>query len=274
MRKKYLITFIFLTGSYAEAQTFTGKVIDAESKQPIKYTSIGIVRKNIGTVSDESGNFTIDLPAQNDKDTIMFSLIGYNSFELEVMKFKKEYLFKEKQIELGKKIVTLSNVIIISNKYTIGIVGNKTIRLMSVAFFTHPDLGCEIGTVMKIKKTPAFIQNVNFAIASNKFDSIIFRVNICKMENGLPGVSILNEPIFVTTKMKKGILSVDLRNYNLYVEDNFFLSLEWIKDLGKKSLNFYFGFTGQQSYSRVTSLGTWEKLPLRLGFYATVLYEK
>ena len=273
MRNKFLTAALFLTYSYSEAQHFAGKIIDSASKQPLKYVSIGIVGKNIGTVSDESGNFTIDLDAQYNNDTLLASMIGYSSFKLVVSKFKEQHLFKEKQIELSIKAVNLGNVIITPNNYIIKVVGNKS-RLMTVDFSTN-ELGGEIGTVMKIKKTPAFIQNVNFNIASNKFDSILFRVNIYKMENGLPGVSILNEPILVTTKMHKGTLSIDLKKYNLYVDDNFFVSLEWIKDLGKKPLVFGGGLSGQPSYMRITSQGTWDKLPLlRLGFYATVLYQK
>jgi hypothetical protein len=55
----------------------TGQIIDRKSRKPVEYASIYIRSKNIGTVSNNDGNFIIKLPKINISDSIYFSCIGY-----------------------------------------------------------------------------------------------------------------------------------------------------------------------------------------------------
>ena len=61
------------------AQTFViGQVIDAATKEPLPYVNIGQLNKNIGTVSDETGYFELEVNTeQNSRDTLRFSMIGF-----------------------------------------------------------------------------------------------------------------------------------------------------------------------------------------------------
>ena len=95
------------------------------------------------------------------------------------------------------------------------------------------------------------------------------------MNGEIPGENILSEPIYVTTKIKKGILTVSLEKYNIYVDNDFLASLEWIEQMGEKIIGFGWGFKGK-SFTRVTSEGEWELFPLGIGFgiFATIVYVK
>jgi hypothetical protein len=276
MTKSILFTLIFFFFiSIANAQIINGKVIDSESN-PVGYVNIGIVGKNIGTVSDENGNFTLELKDQNNNDTLKFSMIGFISLEFNIGKFKRQHS-NEKiiQITLNKSITTLSEVTVRPKKYVTKIVGNTANSVRFTMGFQSNDLGNELGTVMKIKKSHTFIENVNFNIAVNNYDSVTFRLNIYKMENGFPAENILKEPIFVTIVGNTRTLSIDLKKYNLIVEDDFFVSLEWIKQLKGEGLFFCGGVYNADSYTRFTSQGNWEKINyFGLGFYTTVTYEK
>ena len=277
--KLSLITIVLclLLISNCYSQTILGTVQNTTTKSPIGYVNIGIVGKNVGTVSDEKGNFVIELNDQYDKDTLKFSMIGFKNLQVVVGNFKKDFLSKKGnlQIDLEQNITFLNEVIIKPKKYVTKIIGNTTNSSSIVGGFASNDLGSELGTVMKIKKSPASIENVNFNIAINKYDSITFRINIYKMRNGIPGENILKEPLYITTKIKKGTLKIDLRKYNLIVDDNFLASIEWIKGLKGSNLYFSGGLLNQDSYSRKTSQGNWKKVPtIGLGIYSTVTYEK
>ena len=133
----------------------------------------------------------------------------------------------------------------------------------------------EVGTVMHIKKSPALIRYVNFVIKTNNYkDSIDFQINIYSLKNGKPGVSLLKDPIILTSNMKKGVLTMDIGKYNIYVKDNFFLALQWKEGKDPERIGFGGGLSGNKSYQRVDN-GEWDKLPLmNLGFYADVVYPK
>ena len=63
-----------------------GQVLDAATKEPLPYVNIGLINKNIGTVSDDYGYFELGVNAQlNAQDTLLFSMIGFElkSFVLE-----------------------------------------------------------------------------------------------------------------------------------------------------------------------------------------------
>jgi hypothetical protein len=55
----------------------SGKIINSRDHKPVEFTSIYIRNKNIGTMSNFDGNFTIKLPKGSVNDSIYFSCIGY-----------------------------------------------------------------------------------------------------------------------------------------------------------------------------------------------------
>ena len=85
-RLKYIIiasisVFIF-TNTSAIAQGITrvrGKVIDAKTKEPLPFVSIVFVGKNIGTITDYNGAYSIETLWASDE--IQASYLGYNSQE-------------------------------------------------------------------------------------------------------------------------------------------------------------------------------------------------
>jgi hypothetical protein len=57
--------------------TFRGKVLDRDEKEALPYSSIFIQRKNIGTVSNNDGDFVLKIPEAMKQDTIIVSCLGY-----------------------------------------------------------------------------------------------------------------------------------------------------------------------------------------------------
>ena len=68
---------------------------------------------------------------------------------------------------------------------------------------------------------------------NNVYDSLIFRVNIYKLnKDGKPESNMLTKSLLVTPKSKTGLVEVDLSQLYLFVDDDVIVSLEWIKNLG------------------------------------------
>ena len=260
------------------SQLVTGKIVDADTKNPIGYVNIGVVGGYKGTVCDNDGSFSLNLSQQNDFDTLRISIIGYYPISFTVGDFKK--IFQQNLgglvIELAKKAIVLKEVIVSPIEFKEKTEGSKG-KLGVVAFETNPDtsLGSEVGTVIKVKKAPALIRDVNFVFKGTTYDdSILFRINIYSMNNEHPGETILSEPIYVVTNITKGILTVNLEKYNLYVENDFMVAIEWLEELGEKELRFGMGLKGK-SFMRVTSQGDWDRFPLgSIGIFATILNVK
>ena len=73
-----IIVFVFLLSGVsilvnAQNKVAKGRIIDAESKQAIPYVNIGVLQKNIGTVTSESGQFQLSFPGNMaPRDSIVF----------------------------------------------------------------------------------------------------------------------------------------------------------------------------------------------------------
>lgn len=73
----FLLTTKFVHPSSNQKIELIGKIIDYSTKKPLANTNIQIFNQDIGTISDESGNYRIFLPPGT--YTLIFSYIGYYS---------------------------------------------------------------------------------------------------------------------------------------------------------------------------------------------------
>jgi len=72
----FFLLFIIINGYEVFGQSVTGKVVDAESQEPLSGVNIKHPKSNRGTTTTTSGTFVLKLPA-NFKPVIQISHIGY-----------------------------------------------------------------------------------------------------------------------------------------------------------------------------------------------------
>jgi hypothetical protein len=58
--------------------------MNSNLKSPVEYVNIGIVNKNIGTISNNNGEFVLAIPAEFENDSVRFSMVGYVPLTLSV----------------------------------------------------------------------------------------------------------------------------------------------------------------------------------------------
>jgi hypothetical protein len=271
IRSGFIILATLLGFTALKAQKIEGKIIDAKTKEPVPFANVGILHRNIGTVCDENGMFSLPTGTALVTDTFRISSLGYKAIAVRVSdasKFNGNFMLEPQAVALNE--ITIKPKTIKSIK-----LGNTADSKSMQAGFASNDLGSELGTVLKYsKKNPGKIKNVHFNISNNTYDSLLFRVNIYSFKKGKTGESLLKEAIYVRTKIKNGTLNLDLDAKEIYITGDALLALEWIKDLGSKGLYFSCGLLNANSYARKASQGDWEKIPVGIGFWAEVAYEK
>ncbi len=57
-----------------------GQVIDANTHSPLAFANIGFYHHQTGSISNEEGLFSIPLPADNNKDSLVVQFIGYKTY--------------------------------------------------------------------------------------------------------------------------------------------------------------------------------------------------
>lgn len=259
-----IILFLLLASlSTLFAQTITGKVFIDGVKSPAEYVNIGIIGKQIGTVSDGSGKFSIEIPTANREDSLYFSRIG-----LERKGFKISDLLKMKEVKifLSENKIALNEFKVVPKTFKKKILGVRTKSKSVGAGFNNYHLGYELGLRMNVRK-PTYIQKVNINIAFCTYDSIFLRLNIYKVEKDDNFENILLEPIYISLPKSalNNTISIDLSSQYLYVEDDFIVSLEYVRELGEGELMFSASMISQATYFRETSQGKWNKIPAPIG---------
>ncbi len=87
--------------------SYSGKVVDAETKKPIAYASVYLEGSNIGTVANAEGDFILKVPS-NIKGRIGISHLGYKSVFVDVSNFKNG----ENIFALTSEVISLQEIIV------------------------------------------------------------------------------------------------------------------------------------------------------------------
>jgi len=237
-----------------------GQVIDADTEEPLPYVNIGLVNQNIGTVTDEAGYFELEVPRNGFADaTLRFSMIGFEPQDFTLQEYRDQKILT---IPLKEKATALEEVVLTTkrNKYQTKILGNKTTSQLIYAAFTTNKLGNEMGFLVRGRKNPMILKKFNVSLVENDYGPIRFRLNFYDLKDGLPNETLLNENIIVDTDIQSGIVSKDLTPYEIVIDQDFFVAIEWIEDLGPGKLFFSGGFFGSPLIAREVSQGTWSKV--------------
>lgn len=237
-----------------------GQVIDAATEEPLPYVNIGLVNQNIGTVTDEAGYFVLEVPGNGYADaTLRFSMIGFEPQDFTLQEYRDQKILT---IPLQEKATALEEVVLTTkrNKYQTKILGNKTTSQLIYAAFTTNKLGNEMGFLVRGRKNPMILKKFNVSLVENDYGPIRFRLNFYDLKDGLPNETLLNENIIVETDIQSGIVSKDLTPYEIVIDQDFFVAIEWIEDLGPGKLFFSGGFFGSPLIAREVSQGTWSKV--------------
>jgi hypothetical protein len=259
MRKIYPILFILVVCSkiaFAQTQS-SGNVVDAKTNEKLPFVNVGIIGKGIGTVTNNDGNFILNLPA-NGADSLRVSMVGYvpQSFLVADLAKHADHL----NIKLVPAVTELNEVKVKNRKWKTAVLGNTTTSQGTNAGFTTNRLGHEIGAIIKIKRAPTGLKRFNASLVDYGSDSVKLRLNIYSVKDGLPNQNLLHENIFVTVHKGDKQISINLEPYDIMVDDNFFVSLEWIQSVRGRGLMFSASLLSSAIISRETSQANWEKV--------------
>tara|TARA_R110002049_G_scaffold234457_1_gene407683 strand:- start:2085 stop:2912 length:828 start_codon:yes stop_codon:yes gene_type:complete len=274
--KKVLLVALFLFTTFVTfgQNTADGIIKNAQTNEPVPYVNIGILNRDKGTVSNEKGEFSLEIPTEFINDTIKVSSIGYETKIFIATEFIKT-LKENKTISLLERVIELNEVVVSNKKLKEKVIGNKTKSKMMRGGFRNAELGNELGIKIKIKKSPTYISKFHANVTSNTGEKMKFRLNFYSIEKGLPKEKIINQNIIFSIDSKEGEFTLDLSKYNLVVEEDFYLTMELIENEGNKESEVFFsaGLLGNATVTRLTSQAEWKKLgSIGIGFSLTSEY--
>jgi len=252
------------------AQTIQGKVLDIETKETLAFVQIGILNKNIGVLTDENGLFQLDQNRIQDLDSLVFSYLGYAP---QIVSFQELKTSSTPTIFLTKQIFELPDVNIQAKALTknkkIGY--KKTPLKMFHTGWSNKGMNRNLvddpvgerGTIIKLKGKTALIKNINFHIADNEYDSILCRIHLYSIKDGLPDKELTQENVFVKTAQKYGWVTVPIDHLELVLQEDVIATVEWVKawkqePVTGEGLHFSLGLIGKLIWREMAHVADWD----------------
>lgn len=216
-----------------EKEIVSGNITDAKTKKALSYVNIGVLGTELGTVSNKSGDFNLTLSRDHSKNVIRISSIGYQPVDISIDSIFS--LNRNIDITLHEEISELNEIVLQSKTWKYKTLGNKTESTFIGHLFYYQQLGKEMGIRMNVGKKPMFVESFNFHISYNRFSArSFFRLNMYHIENGKPTRNILQQNIIIPVDPKQtGMVSVDLKDYDIVLNEDVITTLEWVDNEGE-----------------------------------------
>ncbi len=273
--KLYLSVLLVVLPLFCRGHNIRGRVIDDKTLGSIPYVNIGVLKGERGTVSDEQGYFILNLTLAENDAILRFSFIGYESYDISVSEIIQT-CSTHCEIRLVPKVLEMQKVVVYPRKYVEKVVGNPYPLRHAYAGFKNDSLGYEMGIRVRLKKRPTLLKSLRLHGLTTTYDTVFYRLNVYAMKGGEPGPNILKEPIYITLRdIENGEdIVIDLNPYHIVVQDDFVISLEYIRELGEGSLQLRTGMLSGKIFFRKTSQAEWHSMPFGLGMSVLVRYQK
>lgn len=211
----------------------TGRVIDSETRKPLPYVNIGILNRNIGTLSDPDGSFELIVPRELYNEQIAFSAIGFDSQQFLISSLENNQL-----VQMHANSTLLKPVTISAGKrfkqQRLGWMGGKD----GVLPLDTARGGATVALLLAAQKAPLLVDKIQVRLMYNSKDSLAFRLHFYSWDSihNQPGIELLNKEIILTENKRYGWLRFDLKKYEIVItEKEFLVGFEWIDERAERT---------------------------------------
>ena len=258
--RNYFFMLIVTICTILQAQIKLKGSVKDSNNLPISYCSIGIKNSEVGAITDENGNFSIEIPGNLSKSHLIFDASGYDEISKSIEEIQQNSI-----IILNEKSISLTEVTLKTEKMKEKIIGQKTRPMLTFSkMFDQNVPTIEQGNIFEIypnTKLNAFNFHI---IPSSKYEEITLKVNIYVVKNGLPTESLLDENIIYKTSTT-GWQKIDLTPYKFRFKnvDKIAVTLQLVDYKKLAQEDFVFGVSAKKSLAkdllfRYQSQGNWE----------------
>ena len=242
-----------------ENYTINGRITSGNNV--LMYASIGIVEKNVGTISDDQGIFKLEIPTEFLNEFLTISHIGFVTKKIKIDSILNTDLLK---VELEEELISLDEVLIIAErkkKYKLKEFGNKKKHDL---FFWLQDVdkgkGSEIVTLIN-PKNEILIKSVSLNILNLNEENFFLLLNIYDLDkkSKLPKNQLLKKQKIIESNQAKGWLKIDLTSERIIIDEPFYIGFQWINIDRPVPLIGGTSNSPKNSLIRYKVMGTWKK---------------
>lgn len=236
-------------------------VVSESTGEPVIYAGVGIVNRNLGTVTDTLGNFSLKIPAEYVNDSVRISSVGYVAQTFAV----RDIASVPDTIRLADDNILLGEVVIkpqrIKHKRA-GHKGGSGFIFINVEGYKAAGQG--LATPLKVKNR-AWLKKIGFTIVTDNkpLSRMKFRVNVYCKENDAYMLQNI-KPVYFDydrSQLVDGSFSHTFPEEIMLGKGDYYVELEFLENFtGEYFTMKTKPLTGKTRY-RYASQSDWETLP-------------
>lgn len=253
--KRILFSLFFFYAAACYSQTIVkGRVVN-ERGEGVEYVSIGLKEDSVNTISDVSGNFSINVPHGRTND-LVFSHVSYQMADVRHDKYADG---NELTVVLKDKVVRLAEVVIDKGNEPKKIVGRGVSALTEIGLRGRGrEDGKELGSAFKSKKD-CVISDIFLGFTTCTYNECTLSFNIYRVE-GKRFTNILNKPLYYkVTQKNRRIHIVPEEDIVLKRKERYCISVSVVESDKDGMICFPAAF--RRGYIRKISTGKRRKIP-------------
>ena len=263
---KFLLFLLAFSGSFFAQHKISGVIFDKTTNAPISFVSVGIVGKQVGTLSDEKGVFVLNLTEGQKNDTLKIYAIGYKPQIFSVTDLIKEV---NKKVTLESLPTQLAEVVVKSKKIKYKTLGTTKYSKNNCSGFVKNNSnwkGSESALKVNNKEDrQIIIESFSFYIIQNKYaDSLTFRLMFYEAADTkwqYPSTrAFMKKPIIFKVGQKQGEFVLNIKDYNISTSKDFYVSLECLMDEMEITKFCYAGSYSTPSFVKAAAFSKWTQL--------------
>ncbi len=286
MKKTVTLIFGLIYFGNIAAQQYTGSVHSFETKKPLDFPSVTVRNGNKFKVCNthEKGNFTIELNNANEQDTLIIAYLGYENKLIPISQLKGG---SSSVFYLKKRTYLLNQVDIVQDALTYyGVSEPVKKREKTTIGWRNIKKEIEAGIVIK-NDTKVLLKSIHIPIHYCSYDTVYAKLNVYTIlsnkirrnsdkpkGNKLHNIELndlLKESFYIefsNATIKNGYVIFDVEQFNIIVEKDFLVSIEFVKDMGDGILTLDAVKNGN-TYGRLIKGNMWtstnSKIAMKIG---------
>jgi hypothetical protein len=240
-----LLTIILLFISNIAFSQLKAAIINSETREKIPYVNIWVENENIGTTSNEKGEFVLNIDSPK---IILFSAIGFETLKISSSSIKKI-------IELKPTAKELEGIVIEYNKSNEKLVIGDFKKAKINNYFgcdSTPWITARYFEYQSNYKATSFLDKIriltNSDVKDSKFNIRLYSINNKEEPDGY----IYDKNIIGIARKGKKFTEIDISDLNIkFPKEGFFIAIEWLIVKGNKHK---FNYTMQNSKKKMKGI--------------------
>ena len=224
---RFIILLLLPIFTYAQ-NNVEGTVYNVNTKEPVPFASVSLIKEKIGVNADEKGFFKLINPSPAANDSLIVTCMGYAPIKVALLNTGNNPI----KIELTETVNALREVVVLNNNFKNNITLNEFDQFDG-SYYGSGSFIAQLAQHFVAPSENAMLKEIKiakFSIPILSPQKAIFRIRVYDVDpiSKQPANDLTDQIIEVKSTGK--VVKLNLEQYKVYIPNKeFFVAIEWLR---------------------------------------------